>query len=89
MAARLPSGPDNVAADLARMLDIEIARCPICNHPDRAVIERSLRSGVQIGWLLEKYGIAPNSVAPARHVGRHVPELERRDFDPAYSDVLD
>lgn len=54
-------------------------RCIVCNHPDRAEIDRGLLSGVAYRPLAAQYGLSPSALSSHnRHLKQQLALQEHR-----------
>src|ERR1700738_1581334 len=54
------------------------ARCVVCGHKDRTLIEAARVAGCSLDSISEKYGVSRDSIF--RHMKRHVPEDVRLQY---------
>jgi hypothetical protein len=57
---------------------IKAARCIVCNHPDRALIEHTRIAGASLDTIAAKYKISRDALW--RHMRNHVSDEQRADY---------
>jgi hypothetical protein len=57
---------------------IKAARCSICTHPDRAMVEQTRIAGASLDTIAAKYGVSRDAIW--RHMSKHVSEDLRAEY---------
>jgi hypothetical protein len=63
---------------MTRRKAIKAARCSICAHPDRVLIEATRIAGASLDTIAAKYKISRDSIF--RHMKKHVSDEQRADY---------
>jgi hypothetical protein len=63
---------------MTRRKAIKAARCSICSHPDRVLIEQTRIAGASLDTIAAKYNVSRDAIW--RHMGKHVSEDLRAEY---------